>query len=328
MLPYKEDFMPISEKEPPTSIEQSFLVEGECHGWRLDQFLQKRIKRLSRNRIQRVIQGECWVDGISAKPGQRVRSGQQVMFRRPAPIEPEVPKDISVLYTDPWFYAIYKPAGLPIHPSARYHHSTLTAVLRARFPEEPLQVAHRLDRETSGLLLVARHQKAGSALKKAFAQRKMQKTYIAIVHGVLAEDFVSIQEPLGPHGGAVRVRMAVRSFQEGGVPARTDIHVLKRAAAYTLVECHPVTGRQHQIRVHLETIGHPIVGDKLYPNEEVFITWADHGYEAVAHLLPLPRHALHAAKLRFAHPETGAEVSLACPLPADLDLFWQSVAMP
>lgn len=306
----------------PLVIEHRFVVEAECDGWRLDRFLMKRIRRLSRARVQRVIRGDLDIDGARvARPGVSVRAGQVVAFRRPAPSEPEVPRQVAVLHEDPAFYALAKPAGLPIHPTARYHYSTLTAVLRERFPGQYLEVCHRLDRETSGLLLVARTREAGPLIKRAFARRQVEKRYLAIVHGELDEERV-VDQPLGLCGARVRVRMAVRPLAEGGLPARTVVAPVERFAGYTLVEARPETGRQHQIRVHLDAIGHPIVGDKLYPDEERFIDWADHGDspELLA-ALELPRHALHASAIRFRHPLSGAEVALSCPLPEDLRAF-------
>ena len=309
------------EAAEPTEIEHQFAVEWECNGWRLDRFLQKKMKRMSRNRVQRVIHGDCDVDGRPARPGMRVYAGQTVKFRRPAPVEPKVPRDISIAHDDPSFYVIEKPAGLPIHPTARYHFSTLTAVLRERFPDERLQVAHRLDRETSGLMLVARTFAAAGILKQAFARRLVQKRYLAIVHGRIEADELLLEKPIGPAGSEVRVRMAIRPVEEGGLHAKTAVTVLSRCADYTLVECRPHTGRQHQIRVHLFDIGHPIVGDKLYPDEALFLRWAAGGDEAIAGELPLKRHALHAAGLRFFHPTTGATIEVASPLPPDLSDF-------
>ena len=315
----------------PAIIEQRFLVESECHGWRLDRFLQKKVRRLSRSRIQRVINGDCDVDGRAARPALRVYTGNTVSFRRPAPSEPAVPRDIGVRYADADLYIIDKPAGLPIHPTARYHYSTLTAVLRERFPGETLRVCHRLDRETSGLLIVARTPAAESAVKKAFARRLVKKRYLAIVNGAFTippgthDGSVLVDQPIGPAGGLVRVRMAVRPLEEGGQPARTEVRVLQRlsdpAGEATLVECRPHTGRQHQIRVHLWALGHPIVGDKLYPDEELFLQWAEGGDDAVRERLPLLRHALHAAGLSLAHPRTGAQLVVDSPLPADLQAF-------
>ena len=308
----------------PLVIEQRFVVENECQGFRLDRFLQKKMRRLSRSRVQRVIAGDCDVDGRPARSSQRVQPGQQVSFRRPAPPEPEVPRELTVRHVDPDFYVLDKPSGLPIHPTARYHFSTLTAVLRERFPDEALRVAHRLDRETSGLLLVARTKPAESALKKAFARRLIKKRYLAIVHGRLlipdGEPLI-LEQPIGPAGTTVRVRMAVRPLGDCGLTARTEVRTVRCAGPYTLVECRPHTGRQHQIRVHLWAAGYPIVGDKLYPDEDLFLTWAEQGDAAVRDRLPLLRHALHAAGLHFPHPSTGVTVAVDSPLPEELAAF-------
>jgi 23S rRNA pseudouridine1911/1915/1917 synthase len=156
------------------------------------------------------------------------------------------------------------------------------------------------------------------ALKRAFARRLVKKRYLAIVHGRLEGEGV-IDQPLGLQGGLVRVRMAVRA---DGHPSRTRYAAVEQRAAYTLVECRPETGRQHQIRAHLDAIGHPVVGDKLYPDERLFATYQDHGWEAVAHALPLERQALHAAELVFPHPTTGEQVTVRSPLPVELRAFF------
>ncbi|HZS39502.1 MAG TPA: RluA family pseudouridine synthase [Polyangia bacterium] len=307
--------------ERPTEIEHSFVVEGECHGWRLDRFLVKKIPRLSRTRVQRVIRGECWIDGRPAKPSQVVAPGQVVTFRRPAPIEPDAPRELPVLLADDAFYVLDKPAGIAMHPTAKFHFSTVTSVLRERFPGEPLQITHRLDLETSGALLIARTRDAAVALKRAFARRKVRKRYLAIVRGELDGEGV-IDRPLGLDvGGLTRVKMAVRAEDDGGLPARTRWRALEKFPGHTLVECAPETGRQHQIRAHLDAIGFPIAGDKLYPDARIFVDYQDRGWDAVAERLPLRRHALHAAGLEFPHPSTGEPVAASSPLPADLRAF-------
>lgn len=310
----------VADDDPPI-IEHRFVVEEECHGWRLDRFLMKRIRRLSRTRIQRVIRGDLDIDGVLVgKPATTVLAGQVVAFRRPAPPEPEVPRNIRIVLADPSFYVIDKPAGLPIHPTARYHYSTLTAVLRERFPGEALQVCHRLDRETSGLLLVARSYQAAVALKCAFARRQVKKRYLAIVHGRLEGECL-VDRPLGLAGGVVRIKMAVR---DDGLPSRTRFVALAHGGTTTLVAAYPETGRQHQIRAHLAAIGHPVVGDKLYPDESIFAEFADHGLgEDMLTRLGLPRQALHAAGLVFPHPTTGRPVEAESPLPEDLRRFLQ-----
>jgi 23S rRNA pseudouridine1911/1915/1917 synthase len=310
----------VSSGSRPETIEHQFVVEGECGGWRLDRFLHKKIPRLSRTRVQRVVRGECWIDGRRCKPSSRVTAGQVVRFVRPAPLEPEAPRELPLLHADDAFYALDKPAGIAMHPTAKYHWSTVTSVLREKFPGEALQITHRLDLETSGVLLIARTYEAAVALKRAFARRKVHKRYLAIVHGAVDGEF-AVDAPLGLAGGLVRVKMAVR---DDGLPSRTRFAPRARHGQYTLVDCWPETGRQHQIRAHLDHVGHPIAGDKLYPDERLFAQYQDHGWEAVAQALPLPRQALHAAELRFPHPTTGAEVVVQSGLPADLRAFLES----
>jgi 23S rRNA pseudouridine1911/1915/1917 synthase len=204
-----------------------------------------------------------------------------------------------------------------MHPTAKWHFSTITAVLREKHPDERLQITHRLDLETSGVLLIARTYEAAVALKRAFAKRRVHKKYVALVHGTLEGEGV-VDAPLALAGGLVRVKMAVRA---DGLPSRTRWRAGRRVGDYTIVECWPETGRQHQIRAHLDHLGHPIVGDKLYPDERVFADYQDHGWDAVADKLALPRQALHAAELRFPHPTTGEEVTVTSELPADLRAF-------
>ena len=304
----------------PETIEHTFVVENECEGWRLDRFLKKKIPRLSRTRVQRVIRGECWVDGRACKPSTVVMPGMRVTFRRPAPVEPEAPRELPVLLSDDSFYALAKPAGIAMHPTAKFHYSTVTAVLRETFPGEALQITHRLDLETSGVLLIARGYEAAVALKRAFAKRRVHKRYLAIARGRLDGEGV-IDQPLALQvAGLTRVKMEVRA---DGLPSRTRFRALSHhpSGDCTLVECWPETGRQHQIRAHLCAIGHPIVGDKLYPDERIFADYQDHGFAAVADRLELPRQALHASSLRFPHPLTGAEVTVESPLPADLTAY-------
>lgn len=305
---------------PSNWIEHRFVVEEECDGWRLDRFLKKKVPRLSRSRLQRVIRGICQVNGRDAKPSQSVRFGAEVVFLRPPPPEPEVVRQLTVLYEDDDFYAIDKPPGIAMHPTAKYHNSTITAVLREQFPSETLQITHRLDLETSGVLLVARTRSAAIALKRKFADRQVKKTYLALVHGRFSGQQL-VETAIGVEGGLVRVRMATRP---DGLPARTIFSSLAQCEHHSLVSCAPETGRQHQIRVHLASIGFPIVGDKLYPDPELFLTYQDRGWSAVADRLPLPRHALHAARLTFSHPsDANKQVSVQSPLPADLAQFWQ-----
>jgi 23S rRNA pseudouridine1911/1915/1917 synthase len=226
--------------------------------------------------------------------------------------------------------AIDKPAGLPMHTTAKFWKNTLVALLRERFPAEPLQICYRLDRETSGVLLVARGPEAASFLKTAFAQRKVKKSYLALVHGIPSDSAGVIDAPMRLLDTKTHIMMGV---VPDGLPAVTRYQVLRTFAEHALVEAFPETGRQHQIRVHLASIGHPIVGDKLYgigAGEQAFMDYCDAGLtpELLAAFDGLPRHALHAARLCFPHPHTHELVTIESQLPADLLEYMNGLTSP
>ena len=299
-------------------ISLNIAVPGECGGWRLDHFLKRRIGRLSRTKIQLIIREQIsFADGRRPRPASGVRAGEVILLRRPAPVEPDVPRDFTILYEDETVLVIDKPAGLPMHTTAKFWRNTLTAVLRERYPAEPMSIAHRIDRETSGVLLIARTRAAARVLTVAFARRAVQKTYLALVHGA-PQDAGIIDLSLKLLDTPSHIMMGPAA---GGLPAVTRFRVVRRFAAHALCEAYPETGRQHQIRVHFAAIGHPIVGDKLYgAGEAVFMRVCDEGLspallEAVG---GLPRHALHAHRITFPHPNTRAPVTVESPLPPDL----------
>ncbi len=322
-------------------IEIPLVVDPARDGYRLDRFLAERIARLSRTRIQAIIDagnvrtaapGRVGPEGAGTeltglRAASRVRAGQLVIVRRPAPHEPPVPMHAEVIHEDDALLVLDKPAGLPVHASARYHRHTLTAVLRDKFGAgHPWVMAHRLDRETSGVMVFGRHGASAGTLKRAFQHREVRKHYLAIVRGELADSHV-IDVPLGAAvGSRVRIKMGPRSLAEGGVPARTDVQPLAHGrfagAPITLVACEPHTGRQHQIRVHLTELGHPVLGDKLYGiDEQAFIDVADHVrlMEDLEQELGLPRHALHSSELEVPHPgRGGAHCSFTATWPREL----------
>jgi 23S rRNA pseudouridine1911/1915/1917 synthase len=304
-------------------IEVFFQVEPSCHGWRLDRYLQHKIKRLSRTRIAQVIRQLTTLNGTPArKPGLRVRRGDEILIRRPAPVEPEVPRHFEVLAEGPGYLAVAKPAGLPVHPTARYLNNTLTALIRERYgPDSGINMAHRLDRETSGVVLFGTNPAATRQLKLAFRDGLVKKRYLAVVHGDLAEPTL-VELPLGPAPGSViRIRMGIL---EGGKSSRTQLNPLQRYGSHTLVQALPVTGRQHQIRVHLEAVGHAVVGDKLYGHpDDFFLGLIETGVTPeLSAVLQLDRHALHAAGIRFPVPDdSGTEAEVEAPLPPDLNQF-------
>jgi 23S rRNA pseudouridine1911/1915/1917 synthase len=306
-------------------IELRIKVPPTFDGWRLDHFLKWRIGRLSRTKIQEIIRTQITLDGRAARASTPVREGETFLLRRPAPVEPEVPRTFDVLYEDDVVRVIDKPAGLPMHTTAKFWKNTLVAVLRERYPGAHNEIAHRIDRETSGALVIARTPAAGAFLKKAFAERRVEKHYLALVKGRPPDAFV-VDAPLKLLDTPSRLMMGVA---EDGLPARTRFKVLEALPHHALVEARPETGRQHQIRVHLASRGHPILGDKLYGASEAdFMRACDEGLtpELLARFDGLSRQALHAARITFPHPLGGQTLTVESPLPPDLVATWQRLA--
>lgn len=318
----------------PRMVERRFVVEEAYAGFRLDHYLKRMIPRLSRTRLQAIIRAQVKpVRGRVLKPHSAVALGDEIVIRRPAQPEPPCPRTFDVLYEDAHMMVVDKPAGLPVHASAKFYFNTLTRVLSERYPGAGLQICHRLDRETSGTLVVARGKDIAARLKGAFAAHRVHKTYLAIVwgnppwpEGTLdsAHDIDhAIDLPLGlvqDPRARIQIRMEVRA---DALPALTRVRVLARRETCALVRCLPVTGRQHQIRAHLAAVGYPIVGDKLYAHgDDVFAAYCDGGMTAeLQDLLRLPRQALHAASIIVPHPETRAPLRVDSPLPPDLRAF-------
>jgi 23S rRNA pseudouridine1911/1915/1917 synthase len=308
---------------PDDALASVFTVRPEHAGLRLDRWLVVEMPRLTRTRAQRIVAE--WAFDATARalsPSHRVRAGEVVVVFRPLWEEPDAPREVDILHLDAEVIAVSKPAGLPVHPTARFHRNTLTAVLAERFPGERVTLAHRLDRETSGVILAARTYPAERHLKESFAGRDVEKTYLAIAHGVIPDDRFEVDAPLCLEGGEVGVRMCVRPEAQGGLASRTRFEVIERLDGFTLVACYPETGRQHQIRVHLAHAGHPIVGDKLYAHsDEVFLACLEGPMDdAMRARLHLPRQALHAHAIRLAHP-AGGELQVTAPLAPDLAEF-------
>lgn len=313
-------------------IEMSFVVEANYAGWRLDKYLCEKIQRLSRTRVQRIIARELVADR-PMKPSSLLKPGTKFLLRRKMLPEPEVPEaaQIGELFRDEALFVVDKPAGLPVHPSARYHHGTLVEQLKARygFRADP---AHRLDRETSGVLVCGRSSEASRRLMAQFVEGDIEKEYLAVVEGQPRDDAFEVEAAIAE--GTALIRIAVRLDEENGKPAKTRFRVVKRferaEAKFAVVRCFPETGRQHQIRVHLQAAGHPIVGDKMYgPDAGYFDRFSKRCLEEEAWAkLRLRRHALHAWRLKLDHPLTGEPMQFEAPWPADLADFAGELPRP
>lgn len=322
----------------PTIVERRFTVTDDHAGHRLDHYLKRMIPRLSRTRVQMIIRTQLSRDlRAGERPDERpfrasssVVAGDTWLIRRPARAEPPCPRTFGVLHKDDDVLIVDKPAGLPVHASAKFYFNTLTRVVSERFPDEPWQICHRLDRETSGALVMAGGAVAGAALKACFADKRAAKTYLAIVHGdppwpdagageLTLDDPLHLAQP-GDGSRLPHVRMLIRP---GGLPSITRVSVVERVPGFALVRCRLVTGRQHQIRAHVAHHGYPIVGDKLYgAGEDAFIAFCDRGWtRALAEVLMLPYHALHAARIVIPHPTRELALDVEAPLPAPLAAF-------
>ena len=286
------------------------LVVAERVSSRLDHYLQTALPEFSRSRLQEWIKaGRVLVDGAAAKPSHELKGGERIEVSPAAPPPLKAtPEDlpVTVLYEDAAVIAVDKPAGLVVHAGAGNHAGTLVNRLVHRFGQLSQTggelrpgIVHRLDKDTSGVLLVARTDAAHRDLAAQFASREVEKTYIALVHGKTRDSGV-IETPIA-RDPQRRTRMTAKLAS--GRAAHTAYRAIERFAKFTLLEVKIGTGRTHQIRVHLASLGHPVAGDRLYG----------------APALPeLGRFFLHAARIRFRSPATGAPVTVAAPLAPEL----------
>jgi 23S rRNA pseudouridine1911/1915/1917 synthase len=300
-----------------------FVVAPEEAGLRLDRFVSAHAAEISRTRVQELIQaGLVTLNGKPAKDSQKVRAADVVELTptpRPAMTAEAEQIPLSILYEDDDLIAVNKAAGMTVHAGAGNSRGTMVNALLGRGQAlsqggDPLRpgIVHRIDKETSGILLVAKNDYAHARLSDAFRERTVQKTYIALVHGLLPEEAGRIELPIS-RDPVRRNRMTAR--RTASLPnaraARTDWRVLARIDSTTLVEIQLHTGRTHQIRVHFSALRHPVVGDTLYGASSQLRV-------ADTSLPPLGRNFLHAAKLGFLQPRTGQRIGLTAPLPAEL----------
>jgi 23S rRNA pseudouridine1911/1915/1917 synthase len=291
--------------------EVTFAVAAEKEGERLDKVILVHAPELSRGKAQQLIQaGAVMVNGCPCKPSYRVKSGDQVTATLPEEPKPAVrpePIPLDVVHEDDHLLVVNKPAGMVVHPAPGHPGGTLVNAVLACCPQvadvgrpDRAGLIHRLDKETSGLIVVAKDEATLVAMQRQFRRRKVAKTYLALVEGQVQPREGIVEVPLG-RDRRHRQKMTV---ERDGKEARTMYCVVEAFDRYTLLEVHPYTGRMHQVRVHLAWLGYPVVGDTVYGRRR--------------QRLLQERHFLHAAQLCFTHPATGEEVTFKAPLPVEL----------
>ena len=323
----------------PAPGSATFVAPVEAAGWRLDQFLVGELDSVSRSRVQQMIeQGAVLVDGKREKASLKLRGGEAVVVigeQHVAPLEAHAENiPLTVVYEDDDLAVINKPAGMMVHAGSgatdeARSGGTLVNALLYRFPhlssiggELRPGIVHRLDKETSGLIVIAKNDAAHEALAEMFATRQVAKTYVALVHGKLPEEAATILAPIS-RDAVRRTRMTTRRL-DGARNAVTHYRVTDRLETrfgpFTLARVRIETGRTHQIRVHMASISHPVVGDTLYGSpEKVVALPLSTTRKAPREVLELGRNFLHSSELEFTHPVSGKQIELKVPLPPELD---------
>ncbi|WP_149497121.1 RluA family pseudouridine synthase [Roseiconus lacunae] len=314
--------------EPPVTRE--FTIPESAAGQRIDLFLTAACDGYSRSQIRQAVQNDqAEVDGRVIRPSFRVRVGQQVRFQLPEEFSDEViPENIplDLLYEDDGFVVVNKPPGMVVHPARGNWKGTLTSALAYRFqslsdvggPTRP-GIVHRLDRDTSGVIVVAKTNAVHMALAEQWHDRLVEKEYLAITVGRIDRDRDVIDAPIGRHPYQ-RDKMAIRENHSTSKPASTFFEVEDRISRFSIVRAFPKTGRTHQIRVHLAHLGCPILCDRLYAGHAVADeAWLEGKGSVEGSPVVLTRQALHARRLKLRHPQSGAWMTFEAPVPDDLD---------
>jgi len=311
---------------PPASAAQNVRVTTELAGLRLDAALARIFPDYSRSQLTQWLKaGRLTVDGGQPRPRDKVQGGELIHLVLPsAAVGADEPEAIAldIVYADSDLIVVNKPAGLVVHPAAGHRAGTLVNALLHFAPElarlPRAGIVHRLDKDTSGLLAVARNPRAQTSLVRQLQDRSMHREYCAVVQGVLISGG-SIDAPIGRHP-VDRKRMAVVS---GGKPARTHYRISERLRAHTVLNVELETGRTHQIRVHFAHVGHPVLGDPTYGGRPRPVR--EMAAESADVLAAWQRQALHAAVLGLEHPQSGLPLRLEAPLPADFSVLLEAL---
>ena len=282
----------------------------------LDGYCARRFTYLTRDQWgEEILSGKVSLNGeVARNPAAELKDGDILAWDASGIVEPAVDRGIGLLYEDEWFVAVDKTGNLPVHPAGRYFNNTLVFLLEERYGRK-LYPVHRLDRETSGIILLAFDPRSAERLSGSISRGSRE--YLALVHGNFPDCGMVVDLPLGPDAASA-VRKKRKAWSGGTERAETRFTKALAAGDVSLVRCFPETGRLHQIRAHLLAAGFPIVGDKLYGRDETaFLTFIEQGLTPeIQQLLILPRAALHNARMVFRHPHTNQELTIDAPLPA------------
>lgn len=312
----------------------TLIVESYLSGCRVDTFLAKHFRSYTPWRMHRMVRaGQVTVAGVVAEPDRRVFTNEEVTIRLLEPPDNLMPAEeisFGVVFEDRWLLIVNKPAGLIVHPTGQNPSGTLTNAVQyyldqnTDFPGQAKPgVVHRLDRDTSGVVALAKDHLSHRLLSIQFQRERISKSYLALVDGVLKDDTGTIDLPIGRARSGASALMSCQADAIDAKPSKTSYEVIERFSRHTLIKAKPRTGRLHQIRVHLSTIGHPVVGDDFYgalgelkPERVRPVP----GGPAIEPISPyISRQALHAAELSFAHPMTSEWQTFSAPLPADFE---------
>ena len=286
---------------------------------RLDLYLSVRFNYLSRTSWQKeIIEGRVLVNGAAVVvPGRKVRPGDMIIYLAEKYEEPEIDPRYEIIFEDEHFIAVNKSGNLPVHPAGVFFRNTLVMLMESEFGEKFFPV-HRLDRETSGAILFGRSASAASLMQKNFGN--FLKSYRALVRGVPERNEFTVDVPIGQARSSI-IRKKREAYPGAPEESCTNFRVISKFRDSAFIEAVPVTGRMHQIRVHLKYAGHPIIGDKLYGNDEsIYLEYVEKGLaDSVVERAGFARCALHSYSIGFVHPFTGRKIFLCARVPGDME---------
>lgn len=304
-------------------------MERQLSGVRIDSFLGCHLRNFTSWRLHRLVVSGCvQVDDVTADPYQRVSQGQSVRVELAEPPDKLLPApagEVPVVYEDPWLMVIDKPVGMVAHPVGDFGDQTLSNFLQSHLDRQTILpgllrpgIVHRLDRMTSGLMVVVREQRTHRELSADFENGRPQKSYLALIEGSPTFETVRIDLPIGRHPDGFGVLMSAAAAARDSRPAVTEVRVVQQLRSCCLVNCRLLTGRNHQIRVHMAQIGHPVLGDEFYGPGGTIRSQP----RSAENPRTEQRHALHAAELTIRHPILRRDLTFRSPPPAD---FWKTM---